>query len=120
MIVLSIFSLLLILFASYIQYKNQSEDYNLRRLIRKETQVKDHLNYLMRRDSSFHQIAARKEKSQQDFSSIATIHKVEYALYTLSGEPLFFSYVDGIEGHQLASSVLKVLSSVVLNEMSSK
>ena len=50
MIVLSIFSLLLILFASYIQYKNQSEDYNLRRLIRKETQVIDHLNYLMRRD----------------------------------------------------------------------
>jgi len=102
MIVLTIFSLLLILVASYIQYENQSEDYNLRRLIRKETQVKNHLNYLMRRDSSFHQIAAHKEKSQQDFSSIATIHKVEYALYTLSGEPLFFSYVEGVQGHKLS------------------
>ncbi|MDC1434267.1 two-component sensor histidine kinase, partial [Flavobacteriaceae bacterium] len=109
MIVLTIFSLLLILVASYIQYENQSEDYNLRRLIRKETQVKNHLNYLMHRDSSFHQIAAHKEKSQQDFSSIATIHKVEYALYTLSGEPLFFSYVEGVQGHKLAPSILNEL-----------
>jgi two-component system nitrogen regulation sensor histidine kinase NtrY len=109
MIVLTIFSLLLILVASYIQYENQSEDYNLRRLIRKETQVKNHLNYLMRRDSSFHQIAAHKEKSQQEFSSIATIHKVEYALYTLSGEPLFFSYVEGVQGHKLAPSILNEL-----------
>ena len=109
MIVLTIFSLLLILVASYIQYENQTEDYNLRRLIRKETQVKNHLNYLMRRDSSFHQIVAHKEKSQQDFSSIATIHKVEYALYTLSGEPLFFSYVEGAQGHKLAPSILNEL-----------
>ena len=54
MIVLSIFSLLLILFASYLQYNAQSEDYNLRRLIRKETQVRTHLNYLLRRDLAFH------------------------------------------------------------------
>ncbi len=109
MIVLTIFSLLLILIASYIQYENQSDDYNLRRLLRKETQVKEHLNYLMRRDTSFHRIKAHKERSQLDFSSIATIHKVEYALYSLTGEPLFFSYVDGIQGHQLASSILTEL-----------
>lgn len=109
MIVLTVFSLFLILIASYIQYENQSDDYNLRRLVRKETQVKDHLNYLMRRDSSFHRIEARKQISQSDFSSIATIHKVEFALYTLAGEPLFFSYVDGIQGHRLAASILTEL-----------
>ena len=56
MIVLTIFSLLLILFASYLQYNSQSEDYNLRRLFRKETQVKTHLNYLMKRDTAFQKL----------------------------------------------------------------
>ena len=94
MIVLTIFSLLLILFASYLQYNSQSEDYNLRRLFRKETQVKTHLNYLMLRDTAFHQISQKKEDYQQEFVSIAAIHKVEYALFTLKGEALFFSYAE--------------------------
>ncbi len=89
MIVLTIFSLLLILFASYLQYNSQSEDYNLRRLFRKETQVKTHLNYLMQRDTAFQQIKERKKDYQEDFASIAVIHKVTYALFTLEGEPLF-------------------------------
>lgn len=99
MIVLTIFSLLLILFASYLQYNSQSEDYNLRRLFRKETQVKTHLNYLMQRDSAFHDIEERKKEYQEEFSSIAAIHKVSYALFTLEGAPLFYSYAEmGQEG----------------------
>ena len=94
MIVLTIFSLLLILFASYLQYNSQSEDYNLRRLFRKETQVKTHLNYLMKRDTAFQKISQRKTHYQQEFSSIAAIHKVEYALFTLTGQPIFYSYED--------------------------
>ena len=75
MIVLTIFSLLLILFASYLQYNAQSEDYNLRRLFRKETQVKTHLNYLMKRDSAFQKISEKKSLYQQEFASIAAIHR---------------------------------------------
>ncbi len=92
MIVLTIFSLLLILFASYLQYNSQSEDYNLRRLLRKETQVKTHLNYLMQRDTAYQDIQPKKATYQEEFASIAAIHKVQYALFTLEGEPLFYSY----------------------------
>lgn len=94
MIVLTIFSLLLILFASYLQYNAQSEDYNLRRLFRKETQVKTHLNYLMKRDSAFQKISKKKSLYQQEFASIAAIHKVQYALFTLEGKALFYSYAE--------------------------
>ena len=94
MIVLTIFSLLLILFASYLQYNAQSEDYNLRRLIRKETQVRTHLSYLLRRDSAFHSIRDREAYYQQEFASIAAIHKVEFALFDLEGTPLFYSYAE--------------------------
>ena len=46
MILLTIFSLLLIVVATYFQYFAQNDDYNNRRLIRKETQVKSHLKSL--------------------------------------------------------------------------
>lgn len=97
MIVLTIFSLLLILFASYLQYNTQSEDYNLRRLIRKETQVRTHLSYLLGRDSAFHSIRDRRAYYQREFTSIAAIHKVEFALFDLEGAPLFYSYVESTE-----------------------
>ena len=47
MILLTIFSLLLIVVATYFQYFAQNDDYNNRRLIRKETQVKSHLKILL-------------------------------------------------------------------------
>lgn len=112
MIVLTIFSLLLILFASYLQYNSQSEDYNLRRLFRKETQVKTHLNYLMQRDTAFQQIKERKKDYQEEFTSIAVIHKVTYALFTLEGEPLFFSYAE--MGNEEANYTL---SKQIINEL---
>jgi two-component system nitrogen regulation sensor histidine kinase NtrY len=112
MIVLTIFSLLLILFASYLQYNSQSEDYNLRRLFRKETQVKTHLNYLMQRDTAFQEIQQKKANYQQEFTSIAAIHKVQYALFTLEGLPLFYSYAEmGEEGenYRLSQEVVAQL-----------
>ncbi|MGB2171966.1 MAG: sensor histidine kinase [Flavobacteriaceae bacterium] len=112
MIVLTVFSLLLILIASYFQYHAQSDDYNTKRLIRKETQVKNHLNYLMRRDAAFEKIAAEKARYQQEFFSISTIHKVEYALFTLEGTPLFYSYVqneDPSDPYQLSQEIITQL-----------
>ena len=112
MIVLTIFSLLLILFASYLQYNSQSEDYNLRRLFRKETQVKTHLNYLMKRDTAFQKISQRKAHYKQEFSSIAVIHKVEYALFTLTGQPIFYSYAEMREAEDIYT-----LSQEVIDEL---
>lgn len=112
MIILTVFSLLLILAASYFQYHAQSDDYNTRRLIRKETQVRNHLNYLMKRDSIFHQIEMKKDRYQSEFESIATIHKVEYALFSLAGSPLFYSYVeneDKEDSYQLSDEIRKRL-----------
>lgn len=112
MIVLTIFSLLLILFASYLQYNAQSEDYNLRRLIRKETQVRTHLNYLLRRDLAFHSIRDRREFYKREFSSIAAIHKVEFALFDLEGVPLFYSYAqntDEDDNYRLSETLRKQL-----------
>ena len=109
MIILTVFSLLLILAASYFQYYSQSDDYNTRRLIRKETQVKNHLNYLMKRDSIFQQIEVRKKEYQLEFESISTIHKVAYALFSLEGNPLYYSYVeneDKNDSYQLSKAIL--------------
>ena len=47
MILLTIFSLLLIVVATYFQYFAQNDDYKNRRLIRKETQVKIHLKNII-------------------------------------------------------------------------
>ncbi len=94
MIVLTVFSLVLIIIASYFQYDSQSEEYNLRRLLRKETQVKNHLSYLRDKDASLYLNDKDKQHSQQEFSSIATIHKVEYALFSLEGAAIFYSYLD--------------------------
>lgn len=94
MIVLTVFSLVLIIVASYFQYDSQSEDYNLKRLLRKETQVKNHLNYLRDKDITLYLTNSNPSIKFQEFSSIATIHKVEYALFNLNGKPLFYSYLD--------------------------
>jgi len=82
---------LLILSATLFQYNNQSLDYNLRRLERKENQVKNHINYILTRDSIFNKI--EDIGYFDNFSSISQIHKVEYALFDLNGNPIFFSYV---------------------------
>ena len=46
MILLTIFSFLIVV-ATYFQYFAQNDDYNNRRLIRKETQVKSHLKNII-------------------------------------------------------------------------
>ena len=51
MILLVIIFSLLILGATIYQYNNQSNDYNERRLERKENQVKNHINFILKRDS---------------------------------------------------------------------
>ena len=81
MILLVVMTSLLILGATFYQYYSQSDDYNLRRLERKETQVKNHLSYILDRDDAFNTIGEKQLDFYEIFESIALIHKVEYALF---------------------------------------
>ena len=103
---------LLILGATFFQYYSQSDDYNLRRLDRKEAQVKNHLFYILDRDNAF-DLSKEKQSSLYDvLESISLIHKVEYALYSLDGIPYFYSYVE------LGSlDQTQVLDSKITNEL---
>ena len=90
MILLVIIFSLLILGATIYQYNNQSNDYNERRLERKENQVKNHINFILKRDSINSEFDKLKDNLFTDFTSIAEIHKVEYALFNLKGKSIFF------------------------------
>ena len=92
MILLVFMSSVLILFATLFQYNNQSEDYNLRRLLRKENQVKSHLNFIFENSNETSTIF--NEGILKSLNSIADIHKVNFSIYDLEGKPIFFSYVN--------------------------
>jgi len=93
MILLVVMTSILILGATFYQYYSQSDDYNLRRLERKETQVKNHLSYILDRENAFNSIEENQPSFYETFESIALIHKVEYALFNMEGTPYFYSYV---------------------------
>ena len=93
MILLVVMTSILILGATFYQYYAQSDDYNLRRLERKETQVKNHLSYVFNRDGAFSLTLEKQKDFYKTFESIAQIHKVDYALFNMEGSPYFYSYV---------------------------
>ena len=93
MILLVVMTSLLILGATFYQYYSQSDDYNQRRFERKETQVKNHLSYILDRDDAFNTIGEKQIDFYNVFESIALIHRVEYALFSMEGVPYFYSYV---------------------------
>ena len=93
MILLVVMTSILILGATFYQYYAQSDDYNLRRLERKETQVKNHLSYVFNRDGAFSLTSEKQKDFYKTFESIAQIHKVDYALFNMEGSPYFYSYV---------------------------
>ena len=51
MIILVFMACLLILFATYYQYQNESIDYNIFRLNRKESQLRKQINYLVEKNN---------------------------------------------------------------------
>jgi len=116
MILLVVMTSLLILGATFYQYYSQSDDYNLRRLERKETQVKNHLSYILDRDDAFNTIGENQLDFYEIFESIALIHKVEYALFSLEGVPYFFSYVKTENMDQDQQLDPKITQELLLNE----
>ena len=118
MILLIIFSLVLIVVATYFQYFAQNDDYNNRRLIRKETQVKNHLKNIISKDTAVKFIPENYHSFLEEFNSISTIHKVEFALFSTDGKPLYYSYVDDLENTDHLKLNDTILKNLIKNKAS--
>jgi len=92
MILLVLLACLMILGATYFQYQNEAEDYNLFRLDRKENQVRRHVNYLAQKNGLLNANDSIWALLQEELKAITEIHKVEFSLFTLEGDPLFVSF----------------------------
>ena len=93
MILLVLLACLMILGATYFQYQNEAEDYNLFRLDRKENQVRRHVNYLVQKNGLLNANDSIWALHQEELKAITEIHKVEFSLFTLEGDPLFVSFL---------------------------
>ena len=93
MILLVFIACLLILGATFFQYKNESKDYNLFRLNRKENQLRSQINYLVDKNSLINKPNPIWSEFENDFSAIIKIHKVNFSLFDLEGKPLFTSFL---------------------------
>ena len=93
MILLVFVACLLILGATFFQYKNESKDYNLFRLNRKENQLKSQINYLVDKNTLINKPNPVWSEFENDFSAIIKIHKVNFSLFDLEGKPLFTSFL---------------------------
>jgi len=93
MILLVLVACLMILGATYFQYQNEAADYNLFRLDRKENQVHRHVNYIVQKHGLANQKDTVWAQHQDEINAITEIHKVEFSLFTLEGDPLFVSFL---------------------------
>ncbi len=93
MILLVLVACLMILGATYFQYQNEAADYNLFLLDRKENQVHRHVNYLVQKYGLANQKETVWAQHQDEINAITEIHKVEFSLFTLEGDPLFVSFL---------------------------
>ena len=92
MIFLVFTATLLVLGSTYYQYRTESDQYNTYRQDRKETQLTKQINYIV---SKF-DLTNNHEKWENykvDFEEITKIHNVEYAIFTIEGKSLFYSYL---------------------------
>tara|TARA_B100000941_G_scaffold208212_1_gene152324 strand:- start:15 stop:1403 length:1389 start_codon:yes stop_codon:yes gene_type:complete len=84
---------LLILFATYYQYQNESIDYNIFRLNRKETQLREQINYLVEKNNLLNQKQDSWDNYVDEFNAIIKIHNVNYSVFDINGKALFTSFL---------------------------
>ncbi|KAB8151490.1 GHKL domain-containing protein [Kordia sp. TARA_039_SRF] len=86
MILLILVASILIALVTIYQYSEQSNDYHLRRLDRKEKQVKGHIRYLINFETTY---VVNEENLplifKEEIYKIADIHNVTFNLYDLEG-----------------------------------
>ena len=93
MILLVFLACLLILTATFFQYQNESNDYNIFRLNRKENQLKKQIDYLVKKNNLLQKSFEVWTKHNDEFKAIIKIHNVNYSVFDLEGKPLFTSFL---------------------------
>ena len=84
---------LLILTATFFQYQNESIDYNIFRLNRKESQLKKQIDYLVEKNDLLKKNDSTWAQHKEEFSAVIKIHNVNYSVFNLEGQPLFTSFL---------------------------
>ena len=84
---------LLILFATYYQYQNESIDYNIFRLNRKESQLRKQINYLVEKNNLLNQEYDLWDNYNEEFNAVIKIHNVNYSIFDIGGKALFTSFL---------------------------
>ena len=92
MIFLVFTATLLVLGSTYYQYRTESDQYNTYRQDRKETQLTKQINYIVSKFDLTNNYE-KWENYKVDFEEITKIHNVEYAIFTIEGKSLFYSYL---------------------------
>lgn len=113
MILLIVLTSLLSAVLTIYQYREQSKDYHLSKLGRKEEAVKSAINYELTRKTTF----SVETKNlpfifQEEIYQIADIHKLEVSIFDLQGKLLKSS-----RGSFIRDSLPKDVSKEILNEM---
>ena len=93
MILLVFMACLLILTATFFQYQNESIDYNIFRLNRKESQLRKQINYLVEKNDLLKKNDSTWAAYKDEFSAVIKIHNVNYSVFNLEGKPLFTSFL---------------------------
>jgi two-component system nitrogen regulation sensor histidine kinase NtrY len=93
MILLVFLACLLILAATFFQYQNESIDYNIFRLNRKESQLRKQIDYLVEKNDLLKKNDSVWAQYKQEFSAVIKIHNVNYSVFNLEGKPLFTSFL---------------------------
>ena len=93
MILLVFLACLLILTATFFQYQNESIDYNIFRLKRKENQLRKQIDYLVEKNNLLQKSDTVWAKHKDEFSAIIKIHNVNFSVFDLKGQPLFTSFL---------------------------
>ncbi len=93
MTLLVLMACLLILFATYYQYQNESIDYNIFRLNRKESQLRKQINYLVEKNNLLNKKYDLWDNYNDEFNAVIKIHNVNYSVFDVSGKALFTSFL---------------------------
>jgi two-component system, NtrC family, nitrogen regulation sensor histidine kinase NtrY len=114
---------LLILTATFFQYQNESIDYNIFRLIRKENQLRKQIDYLVGKNDLLKKNDSAWAASKEEFSAVIKIHNVNYSVFNLEGKPLFTSFLplkiianDYTLGADFLTSILTKSNSRILEQ----
>ena len=120
MIFLVLIACLLILTATYFQYQNESEDYNLFRLDRKEIQLRNQISYLVKANNLENKSDDYWLKHKDDFMAIMKIHNVNFSVFNLKGDALFNSFLPLeiiANDYKLSKSILTEVNSNIDNRV---